>query len=274
MTSLTAFIGGGNMATAILGGLIRQGRPGDQILVLDPNKDKRERLAQTYGVQTRPEADEALASADTVIWAIKPQHFKAATEQIKPFLGTGPAPLIVSVVAGIRAADIARWLDNDRIVRVMPNTPALAGQGMTGMVALPSVSNADRQVADALLHTVGETLWVKDETALDGVTAISGSGPAYVFYFIEALEQAAAELGFTPEDGRRLAIATVAGSAALAAQSTEPASVLRERVTSKGGTTFAALTHLNTNHVREHIVEAIHKAAERSRELGDEFGRD
>jgi pyrroline-5-carboxylate reductase len=183
--------------------------------------------------------------------------------------------LVLSIAAGVRAVDLSRWMNGHRaIVRTMPNTPALVGKGITGMVAMAGVSAEQRESADAIMRAVGATVWLDDESLIDPVTAISGSGPAYVFYFIEAMQQAAQELGLSVEQGTRLAIATFAGAAELAAQSAEPVSVLRERVTSKGGTTYAALTSMDESGVKDALVRAMKAAAERGRQLGEEFGRD
>jgi pyrroline-5-carboxylate reductase len=181
----------------------------------------------------------------------------------------------LSIAAGIRAVDLSRWLGgHDAIVRTMPNTPALVGMGITGLAALPGVSVAQKEAAESILQAVGQTVWLNDESQIDAVTAISGSGPAYVFYFIEAMQQAAVELGLSAEQGKQLALATFAGATELAAQSAEPVSFLRERVTSKGGTTFAALTSMQNSGVQQAIVQALHAAAARGKELGEEFGKD
>jgi pyrroline-5-carboxylate reductase len=183
--------------------------------------------------------------------------------------------LVVSIAAGVRVGDLSRWLGGHaRIVRAMPNTPALSLAGMTGLYAPPQVTQADRTHAGEILGAAGDTIWVTDETQIDAITAVSGSGPAYVFYFIEALEQAAAELGFEPPAARRLALATFSGAVKLAAESTDPVSTLRSRVTSKGGTTERALAELDRHGVRDAIVSAARAAAERSRELGEALGRD
>lgn len=270
-----AFIGAGNMAQALIGGLIARGLPVASIRAVEPHGPTRELVATRFGIAADEQAGAALAECSLIVLAVKPQVMREVCAQVAPHLARqGGGALVLSVAAGIRARDIGRWLATDRIVRTMPNTPALVGAGITGMVALAGANDADRMLADELMRAAGETVWVNDEAMLDGVTALSGSGPAYVFLFIEALQDAAARLGFTPEQGRRLAVATVAGAAKLAAQSSEPASVLRERVTSKGGTTFAALTRMAERGVKDGIVEGVLAAATRSAELGDEFGRD
>jgi pyrroline-5-carboxylate reductase len=182
--------------------------------------------------------------------------------------------LLISIAAGIRAVDLARWTGSQAVVRAMPNTPALIQQGMTGLYALPAVSEVQREQAQSILAAAGETLWLQDEVMLDAVTAISGSGPAYVFYFIEALQQAALELGLNAGDARRLSLATFLGASKLAAVSNEDVSVLRSRVTSKNGTTERALLSLAANQVAEHVVQAARAAADRARQMGDEFGNE
>ena len=269
-TTRIAFIGGGNMASAIIGGLIRQGLPAAQIAVLEPFEAARAALAAQHGIQAQSEAGAFLAEAGLIVWAIKPQSFRDAAAPVAPHAAKA---LQLSVMAGIRSADIAGASGNGRIVRCMPNTPALVGRGMTGMFACEDVTPADRALAEAVIRTTGEALWVEREAQLDAVTALSGSGPAYVFYFLEAMQQAGTELGLSPEQSRRLAVGTFAGGAHLAAESTEPLSLLRERVTSKGGTTYAALTAMEQAGIAPAFVRAMHAACTRAAELGDEFGR-
>jgi pyrroline-5-carboxylate reductase len=267
-----SFIGGGNMAAALIGGLAGKLTAGANIHVVDINAEALARLAQRFGVSTASAIDAKLAASDVIVLAVKPQQMRDVAAQLQPHLG---GQLVLSIAAGIRGADLSRWLGgHEAIVRTMPNTPALVGRGITGMAALPGVSQQQRDAADAILKAVGDTVWLDDESLIDPVTAVSGSGPAYVFYFIEAMQQAAAEMGLSAEQGRRLAIATFTGAAELAAQSDEPVAVLRERVTSKGGTTFAALTSMEDGGVKAAIVKAMHAAAARGRELGEEFGKD
>ena len=268
-TTRIAFIGGGNMASAIIGGLIRQGLPATQVMVVEPFEATRALLNSQHGVQAHPAPGPFLADADLIVWAVKPQSFREAAAPVAPFAGRA---LQLSVMAGIRAADIAAASGSARIVRCMPNTPALVGRGMTGLFDA-SGAPADRQLAETVIRTTGDVLWVEREEQLDAVTALSGSGPAYVFYFLEAMQQAGVELGLTPEQARALAVGTFAGGAHLAAQSAEPLATLRERVTSKGGTTHAALTALEQAGVKAAFVKAMHAACVRAAELGDEFGR-
>ena len=267
-----SFIGGGNMAAALLGGLAGKLTAGANIHVVDINADALARLQQQFGVTVAPQIDAAVAASDVIVLAVKPQQMREVAAQLRPHIGQ---QLVLSIAAGIRGADLSRWLGgHGAVVRTMPNTPALIGQGITGMAALPGVSASQREAADAIMRAVGATVWLDDESLIDPVTAVSGSGPAYVFYFIEAMQQAAQEMGLSLEQGTQLAIATFTGAAQLAAQSPDPVSVLRERVTSKGGTTYAALTSMEAAGVKEGIVKALHAAAARGRELGEQFGRD
>ncbi len=268
-----AFIGGGNMAQALIGGLAGTLTAAANIHVVDVIPATLEGLAQRFGVTTASAPSAVLAAADVIVLAVKPQQLRDVVASLKPFVQ--PSQLLLSIAAGIRAADLSRWLGGHQaIVRTMPNTPALVGKGITGAVAMAGVSTDQRQMADAILRAVGETVWIDDEAQIDAVTALSGSGPAYVFYFIEAMQQAAVELGLTAEQGRQLAQATFAGAAELAIRSDEPVSLLRERVTSKGGTTYAALQSMEASGIKSAIVKALHAAAARGRELGDEFGKD
>ncbi|WP_157267504.1 pyrroline-5-carboxylate reductase [Azohydromonas aeria] len=268
--STVAFIGGGNMAGALIGGLLQSGRPASSILVVEPMEAQRVKLLQTFGVVALPAAAPALSQAQVVVWAVKPQLFREAAA---PCAGRVQQALQLSVMAGIRSDAIAAATGSDAVVRAMPNTPALIGQGIAGLYARAAVSAAQKGEVEALLSPTGRTLWVEREEDLDAVTALSGSGPAYVFYVVEAMMAAAEKMGLTAEQGRELALATVAGAAALAQQSDESPAVLRERVTSKGGTTHAALSSLEADGVRDAFVRALQAAQARARELGDEFGR-
>jgi pyrroline-5-carboxylate reductase len=263
------FIGGGNMAGAIVGGLVRAGRAGDSIVVVEPFDASRERLATQFGVRTTAAADGTLAGAAMIIWAVKPQGFSQAAA---PVAAWGAGALHLSVMAGIRSDAIARVMGTERVVRSMPNTPALIGRGIAGLFGRAAASDADRAMAESVLAPTGECVWVAREDDLDAVTALSGSGPAYVFYFVEAMMQAAAEMGLSEAQGRQLALATFSGAAALAQGSADAPSVLRERVTSKGGTTHAAIAALEAAGVKEAFVRALHAARVRAKELGDEFG--
>jgi len=264
-----AFIGGGNMASAIIGGLIKQGTPAHSILVVEPFEEARQRLQSQFGVRNLALADASLADAGLVVWAVKPQTFKEAAQQTCAFCANA---LHLSVAAGIRSDSIANWLGTERVVRAMPNTPALVGLGQTGLFARAAVTAADKEWVEQVVATTGSLLWVKDEPLLDAVTAISGSGPAYVFFFIEAMVEAGVKMGLTAEQATQLAIGTFEGASQLAKTASEPPSVLRERVTSKGGTTYAALTSMQDAHVSELFQTALKAAQHRAHELGDEFG--
>ncbi|ACB33894.1 pyrroline-5-carboxylate reductase [Leptothrix cholodnii SP-6] len=268
-TSTLAFIGGGNMASAIIGGLIKSGTPAAQILVVEPYAPQRDKLRADFGIEALTAADASLAQAGAVIWAVKPQSFADAAAPCAAFVG---GALHLSVMAGIRSDAIARATGSERIVRAMPNTPALIGMGIAGLFARAAVDADDRALVERLLAPTGEVVWVAQEADLDAVTALSGSGPAYVFYFVEAMVAAAEQMGLGAEAGKKLALATFAGATELARRSDETPAVLRERVTSKGGTTYAALTAMREAGVEPAIVTALKAAQLRARELGDEFG--
>jgi pyrroline-5-carboxylate reductase len=269
------FIGGGNMATALIGGLKKQGFSMAGLQVVEPFEEARERLTDTFGVRCTPAIDAAALNCDVIVLAVKPQLMK---EAIIPAAGKLTDQLVISIAAGLRLADIGRWLGAEegycRLIRAMPNTPALVGAGITGLYADPSVDLEGREMAEKILSAVGKTLWIEDESLMDAVTAVSGSGPAYVFYFIEALQSAGASLGLPEEAARRLAIETFVGAAQLAANSDESVSELRARVTSKGGTTAAALDTFASLRVATSIGHGVAAAAARGRELCDQLGQD
>ncbi|MEW6165583.1 MAG: pyrroline-5-carboxylate reductase [Pseudomonadota bacterium] len=266
------FIGGGNMASALIGGLKKQGFSVAGIQVVEPFAEARERLSASFGVRCAPAVDAAALHCDVLVLAVKPQQMK---EALAPAAGKLDGQIVISIAAGLRLADIGRWLGgHDKLVRAMPNTPALIGAGITGLFADPSVDREGRDTAEKILRAVGRTLWVDDETLMDVVTAVSGSGPAYVFYFIEALQNAGASLGLPAETARLLAIETFLGASRLAEAGDEPVSELRARVTSKGGTTAAALEAFNTEGVGAGIARGVEAAAARGRELCDLLGSD
>jgi pyrroline-5-carboxylate reductase len=267
---LVAFIGGGNMASAIIGGLLRQGHPAASILVVEPWDEQRMRLnAQFPHVSLLPVASGTLQAADLVVWAVKPQAFKDAALATAPFVSQA---LHLSVAAGITSNSMASWLGSERLVRAMPNTPALVGLGMSGLFARAAVSAKDRALVEKVVATTGDLLWTDAEDQLDAVTALSGSGPAYVFYFLEAMREAGAAMGLPPEVAQRLAMSTFIGATTMAQRSEEPLHTLRERVTSKGGTTFAALSAMEASGMKAHFIQAMQAAQNRAAELGHEFG--
>jgi pyrroline-5-carboxylate reductase len=260
------FIGGGNMASAMLAGLVKA-YPAIERHVVEPFAEARARIASTgaqvYDVPTR----EAIANADAVVLATKPQTLKEACAQLAPHL---QGELIVSIAAGTTIASIASWLQGktSRIVRTMPNTPALIGKGITGIYAPSSLSASDIETAMSLMRSCGEVVRVDDEAMIDAVTAVSGSGPAYVFHWIESMIAAAQNVGFNESDARTLVLATLKGATALAEASSESPATLRERVTSKGGTTAAALTVIGERNVQQALIDAVEAARDRGRELG------
>jgi pyrroline-5-carboxylate reductase len=272
MAKRITFIGGGNMAQAIAGGLLEKGYRGSDLAAVEPVAGTRARLEREFGMRSAAAAADLVPLGDLVVLAVKPQHMREAAAALRPHL---KSELVLSIAAGIRLEDLSRWLGGyGLLARCMPNTPALVGEGMSGLYCRPGVPPSGVAFAQEVLEAVGQVIRVEDEALLDPVTAVSGSGPAYVFLFIEALQQAARELGLTAEAARTLSIQTFAGAARLAAQSSEDVGVLRERVTSKGGTTERALASLREDGVFEAIVRAVRAADERARELGDQLGKD
>lgn len=265
------FIGGGNMARALIGGLKTNGYLMSDINVIEPEAEKRAALQADFGVSVTEQLP-SVGLADIVVLAVKPQQLR----DLSIFLGSLlQKQLIISIAAGIRAQDIGRWLGGyQSIVRVMPNTPAQIQAGVSGLYALPAVNAAQRSQAELIMKAVGELIWLNDEAQIDAVTAISGSGPAYVFYFIEALQQAALELGLNEEQAKTLSLQTFIGASKLAEQSTESPATLRSQVTSKGGTTEQAILSMETAEVKAAIISAAKAAARRSEELGDLLGKD
>lgn len=265
------FVGGGNMASALIGGLLKQGFAAGDIRVIEVSEEARHRLRQAFGVTAQEGLDEAGVVEEMVLLAVKPQHLRDVAQWLRAHLH---GQLVVSIAAGVRSGDLARWLGgHGRIVRAMPNTPALLRAGITGLYAAAKATDADRMAAQRVLGAVGSVIWLDREEHMDGVTAVSGSGPAYVFYFIEALQQAAVELGLSEEQARSLAVETFAGAAKLAAGSSESPAELRARVTSKAGTTERAVQVMESCDLKARVVDAVRAAARRSAEMGDEFGK-
>lgn len=265
-----AFLGGGNMAAALVGGLVERGVRSGSITVAEIDAAARERLRQRLGV-VAVERLPAGEGFDAVVLAVKPQQLREAVAASAQALS---GALLVSIAAGVRTGHIAGWPGGHaRVVRAMPNTPALVGAGISALYATPEVGAQDRALAERVLAAAGATLWVDREDLLDAVTAVSGSGPAYVFYFMEAMLQAGRELGLDAPTARQLTLETFRGAALLAAESGEELGILRERVTSRGGTTARALACLGEDAVAQHVVRAVRAACERARELGEEFGR-
>lgn len=264
------FIGGGNMARALIGGLLAKGHAATSLRVVEIDAAARAALVREFGVRAFERPAEALTGAECVLLAVKPQQLRAVAATLAGQLGTAT---VVSIAAGIRSSDLTRWLgDHAHVVRAMPNTPALIHAGVSGLYATPGAGAEDRARAEALLGAVGRVVWLGEEALLDAVTAVSGSGPAYVFYLIEALEAAGRELGLDALQARALALGTFEGAAKLAAGAAESPAELRARVTSKGGTTEAALASLAHDQVAAALARAVRAAADRSRALGDELG--
>ncbi len=269
------FVGGGNMATALIGGLVAGGASPRDFRIVEPFAPQQGKLAARFpGVGIFGDANAgAVTGADLVVLAVKPQHMRMAAQAIAPYIGD--VPVVMTIAAGTRIGDLSRWLGGyARIVRAMPNTPALVGAGITGAYAPAAVDAAGRALATRVLEAAGEVLWVDAEEKLDAVTGISGSGPAYAFYFLESLEQAALELGFGPAEARKLAYATFAGAIKLAQASDESPGTLRAQVTSKGGTTERGIATLDEGAVKATFVAAVKAAAARATELGDALGKD
>jgi pyrroline-5-carboxylate reductase len=265
------FLGGGNMANALVGGLVAKGFPAASLGVIEISDTAREKIA-AHGVHVSTAPDAGVAKADALVLAVKPQDAKAALASIAAQVS---GKLLISLAAGIRIASLSRWLGgHKRIVRCMPNTPALIGSGITGLFALPEISAADRTSAETVLGAVGEVVWVREERLLDEVTAVSASGPAYVFWLIEQLAAFAERSGIARADAMRLAKHCVLGSAKLAAQSSESPAELRKNVTSKGGTTEAALKVFENEQLAERFAKALAAATKRGGEMGDELGGD
>lgn len=270
-----AFIGGGNMATALASGLIGKQCGAHNIHIVDVQPDVLERW-KPKGVSTSDKADEALASRRVWIFSVKPQYLKQVVQDCKPFLQ--PDTLVISVAAGIPSTTLSQWLGSaeqpwSRLVRCMPNTPALIGAGAAGLLALGGVSDHDKAIADQLLKSVGQTVWVDSDDDIDAVTALSGSGPAYVFLFLQALIEGGVRLGLTEAQARALAFATVDGATQLASLSPEDLVTLRQRVTSEGGTTAAALHVFNQEGFVEATQKAMQAAYDRAAELAQDFSR-
>lgn len=266
-----AFVGGGNMAASLIGGLLAAGMPAARMRVAEPDPQRRAALAERFGVEALADNAQAVAGADVVVLAVKPQVMEAVARELAPALGH--RPLVLSVAAGIRTDALQRWLGSEvPVARAMPNTPALVGSGASGLYAPPSVPADLRERAESVMRAVGVVVWVDEEDRMDAVTALSGSGPAYVLRVMEAMEAAGVALGLPPEDARLLTLETAFGAAKLALESGESLAELRRRVTSPGGTTEAALAVLEKGGLGELFEAAMRAACERSRELADALG--
>ena len=267
-----SFIGGGNMARAIISGLKEKGYNMATINVIELDAEKREQLTEEFGVHATEHLP-SVVNSEIIVLAVKPQQLRDIAIFLASFLNE---QLIVSIAAGITCDALSRWLNGyDAIVRVMPNTPAQIQAGVSGLYAAAGVSMEQREQASELMLAAGTTIWVDEESKIDADTAISGSGPAYVFYFIEALEQAALDLGLDTAQARALSLQTFLGASQLAtSQQDVPAATLRAQVTSKGGTTERAILSMEQANIKQSIIQAAHAAAERARELGEQLGKE
>jgi pyrroline-5-carboxylate reductase len=269
-----AFIGAGNMARSLIGGLVTDGFNAKDIAVADPSTEALQSLSAQHPVQVFSDNSDAISQADVVILAVKPQQLQSVVKQLSPHWQAGT--LLVSIAAGVRLDDIQRWLGQGQaaIIRAMPNTPSLVQAGATALFANPSVTETQHELAESILRAVGLTVWLDSEDKMDAVTALSGSGPAYFFYVMEAMEAAALELGLNAETARLLCLETAFGAAKMALESDEPASVLRQRVTSPGGTTERAIHELEDGGLAGIFENALVAAALRSRQLAEQLGQD
>lgn len=262
-----AFVGGGNMARSLVGGLVARGAPGTSIRVAEPVDALRDALARDFDASVFSDGTDAVTGASTWVLAVKPQVMRAVCESLAPHAQEA-RPLVISIAAGITAAQIERWLGGDiAVVRCMPNTPALLGAGVTGLFANARVDSVGRDAAQSLLAAAGETAWIDDEALMDAVTAVSGSGPAYVFLLAEAMQAAALAEGLPADAARTLVLQTILGAARMLTEEEVDAAELRRRVTSPNGTTQAAIESFEAGGFHELVARAIHAATVRGREL-------
>jgi len=269
-----AFIGAGNMASALIGGLIADGTAKDLIIASDPNTDQRSHLHDSYGICTVDNNAEAISDADVVVLAVKPQLLQQVCNELSSHLKDKHC-LIVSIAAGIRCSTMSKWLNSDLpIVRCMPNTPAMLQVGATGLYATDNVSNEQRDQAERILRAVGITLWVNEEADIDSVTAVSGSGPAYYFLMMEAMQAAAEKLGLPAETAKLLTLQTALGAARMALESQDDPATLRQKVTSPGGTTERAILSFEENGLRDIFEQAMTAARDRSISLSEQLDKD
>jgi pyrroline-5-carboxylate reductase len=267
LTQTLGFIGGGNMARSLIGGLLARGLNANQIIVADPIDSQRESLVKQFGVRVTGDNAQVAAAAQIIVLAVKPQELRRVATGLAPTV-VNHKPLVISVAAGIRASDLQNWLGLP-VVRTMPNRPALNGCGVTGMYASNEVLPAQRDLAGTIMNAVGKSVWVADEKLIDAVTAVSGSGPAYFFLLMELLEAAGVEQGLPADVARTLAVETAYGSGLMAREASETPAVLREQVTSKGGTTAAALHVFAERELPKIVSAAVAAAARRSAELAE-----
>ena len=266
-----SFIGAGNMATSLIGGLIARGLPASQIHASDPGEQRRQQLQQDFGIQVHADNAAASAAADVLVLAVKPQIMHQVCTDLRTALK--PGQLVISIAAGIESSCLARWLEHQCIVRCMPNTPALLQQGVSGLFAAAAVSQEQKNIAEQILNAVGISVWLQDEQQLDAVTALSGSGPAYFFLLVEAMVQTGIKLGLDETTANQLARHTALGAARMLCESPLSASQLRQQVTSPQGTTDAAIRSFQQDGFAAMVERALSRAAERSAELAQQLGK-
>lgn len=268
MQETIAFIGGGNMASALIGGLLRDGWSNESIFVIDRNQDQRARLKTTYGVQAYSSYSQFQGRGSVTVWAVKPQGLHEIASQISHLMA---GSLHISIAAGIGRPDLCTWLGTERVVRAMPNTAALVGAGVTGLCAAAGIDDDDRLLVERIVKGTGACFWVEDDERMNAVTAVSGSGPAYAFHFMEGLQDAARSLGFDDARAKDLAMRVVEGAVRQALATDEALSTLRQRVTSKGGTTAAAIDVLDRRGTKDATIEAVRAAFARAGQLAKEL---
>jgi len=274
MSQTITFIGGGNMATSLIAGLISNNYPAEDIRVADPEQSKCDVLNAQYGVKAFTDNQQAVADADIIVLAVKPQVMQTVCKTLAASV-QATRPLVISIAAGLLSKDISRWLGGDvSMVRCMPNTPSLLNAGATGLFANDKVSSEQKQQADQILSTAGINVWVDSENLLDAVTAVSGSGPAYYFLFMEAMQDAAIKLGLNKDQAQQLTQQTALGAARMALESDDDASILRAKVTSKGGTTEQAINTFEAKQLRDIVMQAMQAANDKAIELADILGKD
>lgn len=274
MNATLCFIGAGNMAKSLIGGLIASGYSKQHIMATDPTAEQRNQITETFGIECLADNNSAIERADIVILAVKPQILQRVCKSIQTSV-QNRQPLILSVAAGIRSGDIDRWLGNHQaIVRTMPNTPALIQSGATGLYANANVTSEQKEQAEHIMRAAGLTIWVDEEQKIDAVTALSGSGPAYYFLFMEAMENAAQEMGLDAKTAHLLTMQTAFGAAKMVLESREDCATLRQNVTSPNGTTEQAINTFETEGLRDTVAKAMQAANRRAKELANELGDD
>lgn len=274
MSQIITFIGGGNMATSLIAGLISNGFSASNIHVAEPDQAKGDELRNQYGIKAFTNNQQAIADANTVVLAVKPQIMQLVCKDIAD-VAQKTQPLVISIAAGLLSKDIARWLGgNISMVRCMPNTPSLLNEGATGLFANEHVSDKQKAQADEILSTAGINVWVDNETQLDAVTAVSGSGPAYYFLFMEAMQNAAEKLGLNKDQAKQLSLQTALGAARMAIESDDDVSILRANVTSKGGTTEQAIKTFEDKQLQDIVMQAMQAANDKAIDLAKILGKD